>query len=562
MLLPFITLIITAAFAGFPPRPEDITTIDVKGISGASISYKETSICETSARAWAGYVHLPSSALSDIESDEPYNLSMFFWYFEAREDPSNAPTAIYLAGGPGEPGVSGAVSDGGPCYVLEDANTTVTNPYSWNNYLNMLYIDQPVSTGYSYTKAVKSTLDLLFIGLPPETGITPFSAYNGSVPPENTTLQYGMMSEQSAKKTVNTTLSAAKTVWHFSQAWFSSFPEWKTCNKDVDILGNSYGGYYVPITAKYFMDQNARIKSGAIDGTILHLDTVGWTNGCVDLLTQAYYYPDQAYNNTYNLKVIPEDVYHEAKNNFTKPNGCADQIKQCRELGEQYDPEYLGINATVNKVCFDATMWCDLYVIQAYDNLSNRSDFDMAHLKPDPFPTSYWYGYLNQEWVLKDLGVPVNFTTYSLLANNIFLYVTGDPFRTNGKPALEYLLDHGVKVAMVYGDRDYRCPWNGAEVLSLETEWSGTEAFGKAGYEYIQTNASYQGGVVRQYGNFSFSQVFEAGHDGKFDIPSASIHTTTTATDIHSSPKIPARNRLQNLPPRHLQQRRRYRLPN
>lgn len=37
----------------------------------------------------------------------------------------------------------------GPCSVNAD-NTTKLNPYSWNNYSNMIYIDQPIGTGFSY----------------------------------------------------------------------------------------------------------------------------------------------------------------------------------------------------------------------------------------------------------------------------------------------------------------------------------------------------------------------------------------------------------------------------
>lgn len=90
------------ATAQFPPTPQGITIKEVSSYPGVSISYKETCICETKAKAWAGFVHMPISYLRDIEGIEPYNVSMFFWYFEARVDPQNAPTAMYLAGGPGQ----------------------------------------------------------------------------------------------------------------------------------------------------------------------------------------------------------------------------------------------------------------------------------------------------------------------------------------------------------------------------------------------------------------------------------------------------------------------------
>jgi carboxypeptidase C (cathepsin A) len=67
---------------------------------------------------------MPTTYLTDIEGNEPYNASMFFWYFNARNDPEHAPTAIYLAGGPGDSSMFGATEDGGPCTVNPDSNST------------------------------------------------------------------------------------------------------------------------------------------------------------------------------------------------------------------------------------------------------------------------------------------------------------------------------------------------------------------------------------------------------------------------------------------------------
>ena len=46
----------------------------------------------------------------------------------------------------------------GPCSV--DSNgTVVSNPFAWNNASNMLYIDQPVQTGFSYSIPVPGYVD-------------------------------------------------------------------------------------------------------------------------------------------------------------------------------------------------------------------------------------------------------------------------------------------------------------------------------------------------------------------------------------------------------------------
>lgn len=479
----------------------------------------QTTICETKAKGYAGYVHIPSSYLNDIGEAEPYNISTFFWYFEARQNARNAQTGIYLAGGPGESSMFGAAQSGGPCTILKDSNTTETNPWSFNKYVNMLYVDQPVGTGFSYTSLFNSTKDLLFLGNSAGTGITPFESYVDSVPAENTTFLYGTFPSQDATRTPSTSVAAANALWHFSQVWFTSFPEYKTADKRVSIWGNSYGGYWVPFSAARFQEQNEAIKSGEINGTVLQIDTIGWTNGCTDVLYQGEWTPDMAYNNTYGLQILSDEVYAAAKEAWSGEGGARDQLLACRELGDLYDPEYLGLNETVNAICLNATATYFTYVQGPYTAFSNRSVFDMAQFEPSSQPPYHIDGFFNREWVQRDLGVPLNFTANSYLSQAVLISGTGDPVRAAGLKKMSYLLDSGVKIALVYGDRDYRCPWLGAEKLSLAANWSGAEAFRNAGYESIQTDACHSGGVVRQHSNFSFSRVFQAGHDAAFYQP-------------------------------------------
>lgn len=51
------------------------------------------------------------------------------------------------------------------------------------------------------------------------------------------------------------------------------------------------------------------------------------------------------------------------------------------------------------------------------------------------------------------------------------------------------------------------------ENVSLAMNYPEAPSFRSAGYAALQTNASHQGGLVRQHDRVSFSRVFEAGHD-------------------------------------------------
>src|ERR1700677_3480707 len=113
--------------AQFPATPNDLTSLNSKLDPEVKITYKQTHICETSPgiKAYSGYVYLPAEALSGVAD---YSISTFFWYFEARHNPQNAPLAIYLSGGPGQPSSQAAVSsESGPCYVNSDGNSTTIN---------------------------------------------------------------------------------------------------------------------------------------------------------------------------------------------------------------------------------------------------------------------------------------------------------------------------------------------------------------------------------------------------------------------------------------------------
>ncbi|EEP79450.1 hypothetical protein UREG_04296 [Uncinocarpus reesii 1704] len=500
----------TVAAKYFPPTPKDLTVVESKFQEGVTLSYKQTNICETTegVRSFTGYVHLPPHSLDGVDVYQNYDINTFFWYFEARNDPENAPLTIWINGGPGSSSMIGLFQEHGPCSVNNDSSTTTPNPWSWNNKVNMLYIDQPNQVGFSYDTVTNVSVNTRSIR--PSQQLQP-TDYSDGVPEQNNTFFVGTASTQNGNFSANTTMNAARSLWHFAQVWFQEFPEYKSNNDRVSMWTETYGGRYGPAFSAFVLDQNERIRNGTIttEGQkhIINFDSLGIINGCIDYLTQALSYPRYSYNNTYGIQLINETVYNTAIQDFDGPGGNREKIANCRRLAAEGDPNMYGHNDTINEACRTVPR------LEGYYLQGGRGYYDIGHLAVDPFPPNYYLGYLSQAHVQEAMGVPVNFTS---LARGGYLGfgATGDYIRTDARGYLGdigYLLDSGVKVALIYGDRDYACNWIGGEDVSLAVEYSDSDRFRAAGYADIHTNDSYIGGQVRQYGNFSFSRIYQSG---------------------------------------------------
>lgn len=229
----------------------------------------------------------------------------------------------------------------------------------------------------------------------------------------------------------------------------------------------------------------------------------------IDAKIPASTWPNFAFNNTYGIVGIDRDLRDKAIDTYEKPGGCKDQINLCRSLS--IDNKFAD-NSTVNSICQQAGDCQELEVEGPYFDQSGRSNFDLAHDFIDPFPPPFYIGYLNQHHIQRALGVPLNYTDTSSAPRDSF-NKTGDYVQPGGIENIEYLLDAGVNIVLVYGDRDYACQWIGGEKVSLALEFAGAEKFRTAGYAPLVVNETYIGGMTRQSGNLSFTRVFQSGHE-------------------------------------------------
>lgn len=487
----------------------NLTTVRSPGDANITVSYKEPDgACRTafdSQKQYTGWVNVPG--------DYPTNL--FFWFVGARQETDSL--TIWLNGGPGSSSMYGFFTGNGPCEVVEkglDEYETVAREWGWDRASNMLFIDQPNQVGYSYNTPTNGTLNVPTVSIeqPPESrgsNTPPWAVLNGTFSDTN---------QDGASQTANTTDLAALAVWHMLQGFLTTIPPFSNSSDslDVHLFAESYGGRYGPIFAETFESQNRRRLTGALDKDTtrdINLVSLGIVNGCIDREVQVPLYPVFANNNTYGVKALSDAEASLIAGQFDAEGGCSEQLKLCERAATADDPDGEGNDDRVNRICSNAVSACAELEVPYYN--SDRSAYDLASHYADPFPSMLFEEYLNQGWVQRAIGSPINFTMSS---NDVFreFQQTGDMARDGNIPRLAALLNSGVRVGLIYGDRDYICNWYGGEAVSLRLAWEAGADYGNgfsdAGYAPIIVNQSYIGGAVRQFGNLSFSRVYQAGH--------------------------------------------------
>ncbi|XP_019581727.2 putative serine carboxypeptidase CPVL [Rhinolophus sinicus] len=141
--------------------------------------------------------------------NKTYNSNLFFWFFPAQGDPLEAPVVLWLQGGPGVSSMFGLFVEHGP-YVVTQNMTLHTRQFSWTTTLSMLYIDNPVGTGFSFTDDPQG---------------------------------YAVNEEDVARDLFSALIQ-----------FFQLFPEFR--KNDFYAAGESYAGKYVPAIAHYIHKLN------------------------------------------------------------------------------------------------------------------------------------------------------------------------------------------------------------------------------------------------------------------------------------------------------------------
>ncbi|KAK1278002.1 Serine carboxypeptidase-like 7 [Acorus gramineus] len=125
-------------------------------ITSASLSLSTTSWIVKSLPGFDGPLpfHLETGY---IGVDEERDAQLFYYFIKSERSPDEDPLLVWISGGPGCSVFSAVAYEIGPLHfdVKEykgELPTLVRHPYSWTKVSNILFIDSPIGTGFSFAK--------------------------------------------------------------------------------------------------------------------------------------------------------------------------------------------------------------------------------------------------------------------------------------------------------------------------------------------------------------------------------------------------------------------------
>ena len=235
-----------------------------------------------------------------------HHAALFFWHFASKYTGDKLRTVIWLNGGPGCSSLMGAWMGIGP-FRFQNANKIIENNGSWHMFANLLFVEQPVGTGFSYIDKNSSIHEL------------------------------GEMADHFLS---------------FLDRYIEIFPD--ILQSDIYLAGESFAGQYIPYIAQRIIEKRSAVKlSGLLIGngwidpatmydsylpfavannlvakkSLLYRNITDQVKKCRDAISKHLHVSEEACNS-----ILRQITYHGAMNNHyaKKKNGRCVNIYDVR----------------------------------------------------------------------------------------------------------------------------------------------------------------------------------------------------------------------------------------
>ncbi|KAI9715942.1 MAG: hypothetical protein M1828_000530 [Chrysothrix sp. TS-e1954] len=382
------------------------------------------------------------SALPEVDFDigETYSGSLpiddtdkefFFWFVPTTNPAATNEITIWLNGGPGCSSLDGFFHENGPVIWQPGTYLPVRNTYAWNNLTNIVWVEQPVGTGYS-------------------TG------------------------------TVNAT-DEVDVATQFRGFWRNFVDLFDLHGRELFVTGESYAGQYVPYIADGMLNQTDTDYFN-VTGILIYDPSIGYDAITEQVPTLAW---TELNKNDYPLN----DTFVSYIQNISKTCGYDDFLAK----GLKFPPD--GPFAPAPGAFSNGTTTddCDIFdaVFNAIFEINPCFDiYQVGQLCPIPwdvlgFPYSDFYlppgfnqPYFNRTDVKEVIHAPVD-VNWTICSNNPVFVDNKDlslPSALTGGP-LQRVIEKTNNVIVGHGALDSVLYLNGSLLTLNNLTWNGKQGF-------------------------------------------------------------------------------------
>lgn len=408
--------------------------------------------------------NIPLMYAGQLEIFKENDTHLFFWKFSDNKiiPEYKKRTIFWLNGGPGCSSMDGALMEAGPFRINNDKKVEY-NSGSWHKAGDIVFVDQPAGTGFSYTKEYDHDLDQI--------------------------------------------------VWQFlkfMQEFFKLFPEDR--DNEIYFAGESYAGQYIPYIANGILDFNKNLNEGEQPYNLKGL-LIG--NGWIAPDTQGLSYLPYAMaagiidktNPNWNDVLRQHEKCQNVVNSVSGDKMSDFQIVSdtCEVILSKLLYATKDNDAASNKQCYNMY---DYTLKDSYPSCGMNWPPDLANV--DPF--------LDLTEVQTDLNLILykNWHECSSKVSNRFR-------ARNSVPAIKLLprILSEIPIVLFNGNRDIICNYIGTENFIKELEWNGAKGFrDDIALDWIYDNDI--SGYIKSDRNLTFVNVFDSSHMVPFDKPEVS----------------------------------------
>ncbi|KAK9239579.1 Alpha/Beta hydrolase protein [Lipomyces kononenkoae] len=406
-------------------------------------------------------IRLPKMYAGHIEIKPEHHGNLFFWMFENEHVADKSRTVIWLNGGPGCSSMDGAMMEIGP-FRVNDGGKLSVNDGRWNQFANVLFVDNPIGTGFSFADTDSYLHELQ---------------------------------------------EMAADFMTFMDKFFDIFPQYLA--DDLFISGESYAGMYIPYIAEAILSRkdNAELRQYPLKGIMMG-------NGWIDPVKQYLSYVPFAYSKGILQQGTDagnrvDAAYKQCLDVLAK-GGPVIEVPECENILDVI------LEVTQDPSQKDGKTCRNMYDLRKFDTFpacgSNWPD-DLVYVTP----------YLREDALLSALHVrPEKKTGWVECAGAVSRAFKA----RNSRPSVDLLpgILEQIPVLMFNGDQDLICNHLGNEDLISQLKFNGGTGFEEApgGVWAPRETWVYEGvpaGIYQSARNLTYVLVYNASHMVPLDLP-------------------------------------------